>query len=134
MGQSAIGLHEIQRHISQLADNLVDVASQHRREIRVHDGRFAAGHEPHEWTDLVARRNLFEARLTRKSRQHRLGLGVLPGMQQRNRDGLETFALSSAQHGEHGLFVQHRERPPFDIDAPTHLVDGRVQRLGFANA
>ncbi len=81
MGQSAIGLHEIQRHISQLAHDLVHVASQYRREIGVHDRRFAAGHEAHERTDLVARRDLFEARLARKTRQLRLGLRVLPGMQ-----------------------------------------------------
>ncbi len=81
----------------------------------------------------MARRDLFEARLTRKPRQLRLGLGVLPGVQQRNRDGLESFVSSLAQHREHGLFVQCRERPPLEIDAPAHLLDGRVQRLGFAD-
>ena len=74
-GKTARRLHEIQAHAWHLGRDLVDVATQDRREIGIDHRRVAAPDELHQRADLVRHAHLREAGRARQ----RLGRGLVLG-------------------------------------------------------
>jgi hypothetical protein len=72
IGQPTGRLHELQLHAWQLRSDLIHVAAQDRRQIRIDDGRVAPRDQFHERTHLVRYRHLREANPPRKLFQLRL--------------------------------------------------------------
>ena len=56
--ESARGLHELQSYTGELRGDLIDVASQHRREVGIHDRRIAARDQLHERAHAMRHRDL----------------------------------------------------------------------------
>ena len=63
LGKAAAGLHEHQSRAGQLRRHPVDVAAQHRRQVRVDHGGVTARHQLEQRARLTRQRNLPEPEL-----------------------------------------------------------------------
>jgi hypothetical protein len=76
VGEAAVGLHEHEPGVAQLAGHLVHVAAQDRREIGVDHRGVASGDQLHERAHLMADRDLGEADVPGQGRHPALVLWI----------------------------------------------------------
>ncbi len=86
IGQSAIGLHELQAHIAQFTSNLTHIAPQNGRQIGIHHGGIAAPDKFNQRAGFMAGRNLGKSDVPRQIRDFDFMIRHAIGMHQHNGD------------------------------------------------
>src|SRR5262249_20809187 len=111
-GQSAAGLHEIERDVPELRDDTIHVSAQNRREIGIDHCRVASGDEADERAHGVTGRDLRKSGRARPGRQFELCCRVLPCMRKYDGDRLESFCPATLEQLSCGLLVERSQSTP----------------------
>ena len=99
---------------------MIHVATQHRRQVRVHDRGVAAGDELHQRADLVRRGHLREADASRQVCQPQLVIRIAIAMHEHDRAGAHACSERRAQFSFGRAEI---ERPARSRRARRALVD-----------
>ena len=130
LGQSTIRLHEEQPHAVQLTGDLIDVAAQNGRQIRIHHRGVAARNQTQQRRYDMARRDLREPGLACQCHQPPFMRWVFPCMHHHNGAGRNTLRTSRLQRLPRAIFVELFDLDAARIDAAANFRDGFVQHRG----
>lgn len=128
--QPAAALHELQVHAGHLVRDLLDIAAQDRRQVRIDHGRIATRHHLHQRRHLVRHRHLREADPAREFGQHAFVCGVAIAVDQHDRERTHARVEHAAQRRFGTLNVERHDHLAVRADALVDLDDGLVQRIG----
>ena len=127
-GETAVRLHEVKTDFRrQTGSDAVDVASEHRREIRIDNGGVAAPDQLDQRRDLVADRQLGKAELTSNRLQPFLMLAVPPAMHEDDCQGLDSGFADFNQTCAGAIFIEGNQHLSIDADPFVDLDDALVQ-------
>ena len=133
VGQAAVRLHEHQPGVADLAGDLVDIAAQDRRQIRVDHGGVAAAHQFHQRADLVRGRDLGEAQLAGDLGDPPLVVGVAIAVHEYDRGRTDAVVIGRPQLCPRRVLVQGRQHLALGGEALVDLGDAFVQQFGQDN-
>ena len=135
VGQAAIRLHEHQRlaaapRRAQRVADLLDIAAQDRRQVGVDHRGVAARDQLDQRADLVAERDLSEARLARHLADLLLVVLVAVAVHQRHGDRAIAFGMSLRQRLAHRLDVHRRNDVAVRVQPFLDLDHVFIEQLG----
>ena len=128
LGEAAMGLHEVEARSAEFRGDLLDVAAQDGRQIRVHHRRIGAGNKAQERTDLVAGRHLGEAGLAGDGGEPPLVLRVPPTVDQGDRAGRDAVRHGALEGGAGRVLVERLDLVAVDADAARDLHHALVEQ------
>jgi len=136
--KTAVALHEVERYAG--AEQLVetcakrlDVATQHRRQIRVDERRVAARHELLERDRLVRQRYLGEAQAPRDLAGAPLVVRETVRVQERDRDRVDALGAERFEIGRERRLVERLDDVALCGHALARFDDARVEHRRHAD-
>ena len=126
-------MHEEKPRAGDFCGELLDIATQHGRQIGIDNGGGCTRHETQERAYFVTHRYTLEARLTCKLSELALMRGKLPGMDQCNRAGLDPRGARASESGERRRRINLFDLDPLRRDPTGGLEDLRVKLPRQAN-
>ncbi len=128
--QAAAALHELQVDAGHLAGHLLDIAAQDRRQVRVHDGRVAAGDQLHQRRHLVRDGHLRKADLAGQRGHGLLVRLVTIAVHEHDGQRARALAVHGLERTAGALQVEFAHHLAVRADALVYLHHFVVQRLG----
>ena len=134
VGQPATGLHEHQPLAGPALDiqrigDLVDIATQDRREVGVDDRRIAARDQLDQLAGVVAGRDLREAHLARQRGDRLLVLWIEVSVHEGDGDTAHAVAVGTLERDARGLQIKRRHHLALGIEAFAHLADVAIKEF-----
>jgi hypothetical protein len=117
-------------HARQARGDAVDVAPQHRRQVRVDDRGVGARDEADQRRGLVRGRHLDESRVAGDPGEPSLVLRVAVAVHQHDRDRPQAARVRAAQRPVRGGLVERPQDRPVGGDPLVDLRDLAMQQLG----
>ena len=133
IGQSAVGLHEIEPRAAEFAGDPIHVAAQDRRQVGVHHRGVAAGHDPQQRADGVTGGNLGHTRLFRQRGQALLVIRVFPGIHQHNGAGVDALGFRGGEGFSGSILVERLDLGAIDTDTAGNFDHVFIQHRGEDN-
>ena len=104
--QPAIRLHEHQFHTAKLACDLINIAAQDRRQIRINNRGIAARHQLHQRADLMADRYLSKPDIACNLGRRIFMRGITVPMHEHDGTGTNAVIVNSLQLGAQRVTIK----------------------------